>query len=43
MTHFLDALPFDWTRPESRALRDLLAGAYYREQAVVQLAQDAGI
>lgn len=43
MTHFLDALPFDWTRPESRELRDVLATTYYREPAVVQLAQDAGI
>lgn len=43
VTHFVDALPFDWTRAESRELRDVLANAYYREPAVVQLAQQADI
>ncbi|MGH8827479.1 MAG: trypsin-like peptidase domain-containing protein [Jiangellaceae bacterium] len=43
MTHFLDTLPFDWTRPESRELRDLLANTYYKEAPVVELAQQAGI
>jgi hypothetical protein len=43
VTHFLDALPFDWTRSESTQLRDVLASAYYREEEVVRLAQESGI
>jgi V8-like Glu-specific endopeptidase len=43
MTHFLDTLPFDWTRPEARELRDFLADVYFREPAVIQIVADAGI
>lgn len=34
----LDTLPFDYTRPEARELRDLLANLYYRDTDIVRLA-----
>ncbi|MDT0549690.1 MULTISPECIES: trypsin-like peptidase domain-containing protein [Streptomyces] len=43
MPHFLDALPFDWSRPESRELHDFLAGVYFREGPVVEFAVRAGV
>jgi endonuclease G len=41
--HFLDTLPFDWTRPEARELRDFLAATFFREGPVVEFAMQAGI
>lgn len=41
--HFLDTLPFDYGRPESLELRDLLAGAYRREQDISALLDKTGI
>lgn len=41
--HFLDTIPFDYARPESLELRDLLAGAYRREQDITALLDKAGI
>ena len=41
--HFLDTLPFDWTRPEARELRDFLAATFFREGPVVEFAVQAGI
>lgn len=41
--HFLDRLPFDWSLPASRELRDLLSSVYFREEPVIALAQQAGI
>jgi V8-like Glu-specific endopeptidase len=41
--HFLDTLPFDWTRPEARELRDYLAGTYFREGPVIEFATQAGV
>jgi len=41
--HFLDALPFDWTRPEARELRDFLATTFFREGPVIEFAAQAGI
>jgi endonuclease G len=41
--HFLDSLPFDWTRPEARELCDFLAATFFREETVVRLARRAGI
>lgn len=43
MPHFLDALPFDWSRPESRELRDFLASTYFRVGPVVEFAAQAGV
>src|SRR6266540_2461250 len=43
MTHFLDTLPFDWSQPAARELRDFLASTYFREPAVIQLVQQAGV
>ncbi|WP_405421290.1 trypsin-like peptidase domain-containing protein [Streptomyces erythrochromogenes] len=43
MTHFLDSLPFDWTAPGARELRDLLASSYDEPAAVKALAREAGI
>jgi V8-like Glu-specific endopeptidase len=43
VVHFLDSLPFDWTAPAARELRDLLADTYFREQSVMQFAADAGV
>ncbi|WP_319688172.1 trypsin-like peptidase domain-containing protein [Streptomyces sp. ME19-01-6] len=43
LPHFLDALPFDWSRPESRELHDLLAGIHFREGPVVEFAVRAGV
>ncbi|MEW2556153.1 trypsin-like peptidase domain-containing protein [Streptomyces zhihengii] len=41
--HFLDRVPFDWSLPASRELRDLLCSVHYREGPVIALAQQAGI
>jgi endonuclease G len=41
--HFLDTLPFDWTRPEARELRDFLAATFFREELVIEFAVQAGI
>ena len=41
--HFLDTLPFDWTRPEARELRDFLAATFFREGPVIEFATQAGI
>ena len=41
--HFLETLPFDWTRPEARELRDFLAATFFREGPVVEFASQAGI
>lgn len=41
--HFLDTLPFDWTRSEARELRDFLAATFFREGPVVEFAVQAGI
>jgi V8-like Glu-specific endopeptidase len=41
--HFLDTLPFDWTRPEARELRDFLAATFFREEPVIEFAVQAGI
>jgi endonuclease G len=41
--HFLDTLPFDWTRPEARELRDFLAATFFRDEPVIELAAQAGI
>jgi len=41
--HFLDTLPFDWTRPEARELRDFLAYTFFREGPVIEFAAQAGI
>ncbi len=43
MTHFLDELPFDFSIPASRALRDLLARNYFREPDILLLITAAGI
>lgn len=43
MTHFLDTLPFDWTRPEAQELHKLLSHTYYREDRVVAFANQTGI
>ncbi|KOY53760.1 trypsin-like peptidase domain-containing protein [Streptomyces sp. XY332] len=43
MTHFLDTLPFDWSRPAARELRNYLSEAYYREDSVIPFAQQAGV
>jgi V8-like Glu-specific endopeptidase len=43
MTHFLDTLPFDWSQPAARELRDFLASAYFRAPPVIELVQQAGI
>ncbi|GGY42292.1 trypsin-like peptidase domain-containing protein [Streptomyces tanashiensis] len=43
MTHFLDTLPFDWTRPAARELRDYLSDTYFREDSVIILVTQAGI
>lgn len=43
MTHFLDTLPFDWSQPGARELRDLLAGSYFRTAQVIELVQQVGI
>jgi V8-like Glu-specific endopeptidase len=43
MAHFLDSLPFDWTDPAARELRNFLASSYFREPPVVQFAQAAGV
>ena len=42
-SYFLDTLPFDWTRPEARELRDFLAATFFREGPVIGFAQQAGI
>jgi len=39
----LDTLPFDWTRPEARELRDFLAATFFREEPVIEFALQAGI
>lgn len=41
--HFLDTLPFDWSRPEARELRDFLAATFFREGPVIEFAAQAGI
>ncbi|MGW0556527.1 trypsin-like peptidase domain-containing protein [Streptomyces sp. NPDC002926] len=43
MPHFIDSLPFDWSEPAARELRDCLADTYFREEPVIALAQQAGI
>ncbi|MGW3630995.1 trypsin-like peptidase domain-containing protein [Streptomyces sp. NPDC005122] len=43
MTHFLDSLPFDWTAPGARELRDLLASVYDEPARVKAMARQAGI
>ncbi|MFJ9900493.1 trypsin-like peptidase domain-containing protein [Streptomyces sp. NPDC091280] len=43
MPHYLDSLPFDWSQPAARELRDFLADTYYREEPVIPIAQQAGI
>jgi V8-like Glu-specific endopeptidase len=43
MTHFLDTLPFDWSQPAARELRDFLASTYFRVPPVIELVQQAGI
>jgi hypothetical protein len=43
MVRFLDALPFDYSRPESRELRDMLAASYERDQDARKLLAEAGI
>jgi endonuclease G len=43
MPHFLDTLPFDWSQPAARELRDYLADTYFREELVIRLAQQAGV
>ena len=42
-SHFLDTLPFDWTRPEARELRDFLAATFFLEGPVIEFAAQAGI
>jgi S1-C subfamily serine protease len=41
--NFLDTIPFDWTRPEARELRDFLAATFFREAPVIEFAVQAGI
>lgn len=41
--HLLDTLPFDWTRPEARELRDYLANTFFREDQVIEFAMQAGV
>ncbi|MFE5659236.1 trypsin-like peptidase domain-containing protein [Streptomyces sp. NPDC056517] len=43
MPHFLDTLPFNWTSPAARELRDYLSNTYFREDSVVGFAAQAGI
>jgi V8-like Glu-specific endopeptidase len=43
MTQFLDSLPFDWTAPGARELRDLLASVYYEPAPVKAMARQAGV
>jgi Trypsin-like peptidase domain/Effector-associated domain 1 len=43
MLHFLDTLPFDWSRPEAQELRDYLADVYFHDRDVLQFAVQAGI
>lgn len=43
MAHFVDSLPFDWTDPAARELRDFLASTYFREAPVIQFALAAGV
>lgn len=43
MAHFLDDLPLNYSRRETRELRDFLAGVYYRSRDVEQLVVQAGI
>jgi V8-like Glu-specific endopeptidase len=43
MTHFLDTLPFDWSQPAARELRDFLASSYFREARVIQFVQQADV
>ena len=43
MTHFLDTLPLDFSRPELQEMRNFLADAYYQESMVVPFVRDAGI
>lgn len=43
MTHFLDTLPLDFSRPESRELVRLLAETYYREPRIETMVRAAGI
>ena len=43
MVHFLDSLPFDWSRRESRELRDFLAGVYFRDAPVIAFVSEAGM
>lgn len=43
MTHFLDSLPFDWSDPGARELRDLLASFYDDPAAVKAMAREAGV
>jgi len=43
LTHFLDTLPFDWSQPAARELRNFLADTYFREQPIIQFAADSGV
>lgn len=43
MTHFIDTVPFDWSDPRSRGLRDFLANAYYTPKPAIGFLTGAGI
>lgn len=43
MTHFLDTLPLDWTRPEGEEVLRLLASAYRTRAEMEEAAQGVGI
>src|SRR5262249_27241336 len=43
VTALLDTLPFDFSRPEARELRRLLAAAYRRPSAAEAIREEAGI
>lgn len=43
MTHFLDTVPFDYSRPEAQELIGILAEQFYHERKIVQVAQKAGL
>jgi V8-like Glu-specific endopeptidase len=43
MPHFLDTIPFDWSRPEARDMRDYLATTYFRAEPVIRFAVEAGV
>ncbi|GAB4561131.1 MAG: hypothetical protein Tsb0020_08410 [Haliangiales bacterium] len=43
MTHFMDDLRYDYSRPEARALRDLLKANFRRRADIERLVDDAGL